>query len=172
MIKLVAKTVFRFVFFILLQVWALNNVHLFRIVEPFLYVYIIVKFPVRMSRTQTIVFSFLSGLVIDVFSNTPGMHAAACSLAGFLRDPLMKAFVDREQSENATPSYHTFGMGAFMRYAASLVVIHHLTLYLIESVSLFDPAFLFLRIFASVILTTLCIFVAEAFNVNRKNGDS
>ncbi|MDR0844844.1 MAG: rod shape-determining protein MreD [Tannerella sp.] len=171
MIKHILKISINFVFFVLLQVWVLNNVHLFNIVGPFLYIYVIVKFPMQMPRSQIILISFLLGLSIDVFSNTPGMHAAACTLIGFLRNPLIGAFVDKETAEGATPSYYAFGTGAFMRYTFTLVVIHHVVLFLIESISLFDPVFLLLRIFASVILTTLCIFVVEAFNLGRKSGD-
>ncbi|MDR3261083.1 MAG: rod shape-determining protein MreD [Tannerella sp.] len=172
MIKFIIKIVVGFVFFVLLQVWVLNDIHLFKIVEPFLYIYVIVKFPVRMTRVQILLVSFLLGLVIDMFSNTLGMHAAACSLIGFLRNPLMGAYVDKDVMEGATPSYRTFGTGAFMRYTVTLVIIHHVVLFLIESISLFDPVFLLLRIFASIILTTLCIFVVEAFNVNRKSGSA
>jgi rod shape-determining protein MreD len=171
MIKQILKIIFHFVFFVLLQIWVFNNLLLFMIVEPFLYFFVIVKLPTQMTRSRIILISFLLGLTIDVFSNTPGMHAAACTLIGFLRNPLIGAYVDKETLEEATPSYHAFGTGAFMRYTVTLVIIHHVVLFLLESISLFDPAFLLLRIFASVILTTLCIFVAEAFNVRRKSGD-
>ncbi|MDR2138823.1 MAG: rod shape-determining protein MreD [Tannerella sp.] len=171
MIKPILKTILRFAVFVLLQVWVLNNLHLFRIVEPFLYICVILKLPMQITRSQGILISFLLGLVIDIFSNTPGMHAAACTLIGFLRYPLIRVYVEKEIMENVTPSYHTFGSAAFMRYAATLTAIHHVTLFLIESVSLFDPVFLFLRILASVVLTTVCIFVLEAFNVKRKGSD-
>ncbi|MDR1103415.1 MAG: rod shape-determining protein MreD [Tannerella sp.] len=171
MIKSILKTILRFVIFVLLQVWVLNNLHLFRIVEPFLYMYVILKLPMRITRSQGILISFLLGLTVDIFSNTPGMHAAACTLAGFLRYPLIGMYVTKELTENVTPSYRAFGTAAFMRYAATLTAIHHVTLFLIESVSFFDPLFLFLRILASVVLTTLCIFVLEAFNVNKRNSD-
>ncbi|MDR1337335.1 MAG: rod shape-determining protein MreD [Tannerella sp.] len=171
MIKSIVQNVLRFVIFVLLQVWVLNNLHLFGIVEPFLYIYTIVKLPMLVTRSQGILISFLLGVIVDVFSNTAGMHAAACTLAGFLRHPLIGMYVTKELTENATPSYNTFGTAAFMRYAATLTAIHHVTLFLIESVSLFDPLFLFLRISASIVLTTLCIFVLEAFNVNKRNSD-
>ncbi|MDR3268447.1 MAG: rod shape-determining protein MreD [Tannerella sp.] len=170
MIKNAIKIIISFTVFVLLQVWVLNHIHLFKVVVPMLYIYVIVKFPIQMSRSQNIRIAFLLGLTIDMFSNTLGMHAAACSLIGFMRPPVMKLFVEKERLEEATPSYYTFGTGAFMRYVTALVILHHLVLYLVESVSLFDPVFLLIRIFASVILTTLCIFALEAFNVSRKNG--
>ena len=119
-----------------------------------------------MSRSQMVVTSFLLGFAIDMFSNTPGMHAAACSLTGFLRTPLVNAYVDREMTEGVIPSFRAFGVGAFVRYGITLVFIHHAALFLIESVSLFDPPFVLFRICASVVFTALSIFVVEAFNVS------
>jgi hypothetical protein len=102
-----------------------------------------------------------------MFSNTLGMHAAACSLAGLIRNPLLFTFSEKELTENMTPSYRTLGIRAFLKYAVSLVVIHHVALFLIESISLFDPVFLIFRIFANVILTVLFIFIVEAFIIER-----
>ncbi len=101
------------------------------------------------------------------------MHTAACTLIGMFRNPLLLSFVDRELIEGVIPSYSTLGTAEFMKYSFSLVFIHHLALFLIESVSLFDPLYLLVRIFASVILTTLCIFIVEAFNLDRRrSGES
>lgn len=172
MIKSLLKVLVNFVFFVALQVWLLNNIHLFKIVTPFLYVYIILKISLNLTRTQVIWISFLTGLTIDIFSNTLGMHAAACTLIGMFRHPVLGAFVDREVMENATPSYATLGAGVFMKYTFSLVLIHHVALFLIESVSLFDPFYLFLRIVSSVILTALCVFIVEAFNIGSRSGES
>ena len=52
------------------------------------------------------------------------------------------------------------------------VVIHHVALFLIESLTLFDPLFLAIRIAASVVTTTLLICTIEAFNIgSQKSGD-
>ena len=61
-----------FVVFVLIQVLILNNIHFLRIATPFLYLYFIIKMPVGSSRTQVVFFSFIAGVVIDTFSNTPG----------------------------------------------------------------------------------------------------
>jgi rod shape-determining protein MreD len=127
---------------------------------------------VNVTRSQVIIISFLLGIVIDIFSNTLGMHAAACSLAGMFRNPLMNTFSGKELAENATPSYHTLGVSAFMKYVFFLVLFHHVTLFSIESLSLFDPVFLFIRIFANVIATVLFIFIVEAFNIERRRVES
>jgi len=126
---------------------------------------------VGISRTQILVLSFVTGLIIDAFSNTSGMHAAACTLAGFARDPLLNRFFGKDFPEGIFPSYKAFGYGGFFKYALFFVIIHHTTLFLVESVTLLDPLFFIIRVLGGVILTTLLICTVEAFNMEtQKSG--
>ncbi len=170
MIKHILTGTFNFIVFVLIQVLILNNIHLFRIATPFIYLYFIIKLPIRTHRTQVVFLSFLIGLVIDAFSNTPGMHAAACTLAGAVRAPLIRFFKGDELPGEAVPSYRLFGVGGFIRYVIAIVAIHHLMLFFIEYLTLFDPLFLLLRIAASIFLSTLLICIVEAFNIGAKRS--
>lgn len=118
-----------------------------------------------MSRVHVLLLSFLIGLTIDLFSNTSGMHAAACLLAGFIRQPLIQLLMDKDLPEEMSPSYKAFGYGVFFRYVLLFVLIHHIALFLIESMTFFDPLFLFIRIGASVAASVLLICTVEAFNI-------
>ncbi|MGM9759655.1 MAG: rod shape-determining protein MreD [Parabacteroides sp.] len=160
-----------FVIFVLVQVWVLNNIHFLRIATPFLYLYFILKLPVGLTPTKTIFLSFVVGLVIDAFGNTPGMHTAACTLAGFLRAPLIELFSGKEIPEGMSPSYRTLGYGGFLRYIFTFVLIHHVALFLLESLTLFDPLFLLIRIVASGLMTTLLVAVVEAFNLESQSSE-
>jgi len=172
MIKSYIKVLLYFILFVALQVLVLNNIQLFKTILPLLYIYVIIKVPNNLTKTSIVIISFILGLVIDIFGNTLGLHAAACTLIGFARQPLLNTFSEKDMVEGAVPSYSTLGVGSFIRYTLSMVVLHHTALYLIESVSLFDPLFLSIRIVGSIILTSLSIFVVEAFNIDRKGGDS
>lgn len=171
MIKNLLNILVSFIVFVALQVLVLNDIHLFHLATPFLYLYIILKTPLGLTRVQVLWVAFLTGLTIDIFSNTLGMHAAACTLIGLIRRPLLTALVDRDIIEDATPSYASLGAGSFMKYTFGMVFIHHLTLFLIESISLFDPLYLLLRILSSVALTTLCVFIVETFNPGGRSGE-
>ena len=172
MIKSIYKIGVYFLFYVAIQVLMLNNIHLFRIATPLLYLYVIVKMPTNITRSKAIIISFMLGIVMDIFTNTLGMHAAACALAGMFRDPIMYSFSGKELLEEVSPSYRTLGVRAFMKYVFLLVAIHHIALFSIESISFFDPVFLLLRIFACMILTTLLIFIVETFNIERKSGET
>ena len=154
--------------FVLLQVLLMNNVHLFGIATPFIYLYAILKFPVHMNRSAVIILSFLIGLIIDMFSNTFGLHAAACTLLGFIRMPLLERFADvREMPEGSRPSYTLFGYTKYIRYTLILVAIHHVALFTIEAFGFFQPWLMFSRMLFSIVLTSMLILVIEAFNLGK-----
>ena len=70
---------------VLLQVLILNNVHIAGYATPFLYIYLILKFESDTPRNALMLWAFFLGLAVDVFSDTPGMNAAATVLLAFLR---------------------------------------------------------------------------------------
>lgn len=81
-----------FIGLVLLQVLILNNVHIAGYATPFLYIYFILKFNSGTSRNELMLWAFFFGLTIDVFSDTPGMNAAATVLLAFLRPSLLRLF--------------------------------------------------------------------------------
>ena len=62
-----------FALFFLVQVLVLGRIHLFHYATPFLYVYFVAMFPRNHEKWAVLVWSFLLGLLIDIFSNTPGL---------------------------------------------------------------------------------------------------
>ena len=49
------------------------------------------------------VWSFLLGLTVDIFSNTPGMNAAAATLLAFMREPILRLVTLRDSAEDFEP---------------------------------------------------------------------
>lgn len=157
---------------IAVQILVLNNIHFLRVAIPFFYLYFIIKIPLGYSRSYILILSFITGLIIDAFSNTPGMHTAACTLAGFARESLIQFFIGKDLPYDTFPSYKSFGYGGFIRYVVTFVSIHHITLYLLESITLFDPLLILIRIVASVLMTSILICAVEAFNLEaQKSGE-
>ena len=172
MINNILRSILYFVVFVMFQVLFLNNIHYLRIATPFLYLYCIIKMPIGISRSGVLIFSFITGLIVDMFSNTPGMHAGACTLVGLLREPLIHFLQGEDIADGLYPSYHSFGYAGFIRYVALFVFIHHVTLFLLEALTLFDPLFLLIRVGASVLMTILLICAVELFNFeSQKIGE-
>ena len=68
----------------------LNNVHIVGYATPFLYIYLILKFESDTPRNALMLWAFFLGLAVDVFSDTPGMNAAATVLLAFLRPTFLR----------------------------------------------------------------------------------
>ena len=88
--------------FLSIQVLVLNNIHFLRLATPFLYVYILLKMPVGTQPVRLLLLAFFTGLVVDSFTNTAGMHAAACCLAAFARTPGSLVFFERKDRLQAS----------------------------------------------------------------------
>ncbi|MDR0538644.1 MAG: rod shape-determining protein MreD [Tannerellaceae bacterium] len=169
MINIIRGTLY-FVTLCLIQVLVLNNIHFLRLATPLLYVYFIIKLPVGYSPVQTLFLSFLMGIMIDILSNTPGMHVAACTLVGFIRPKMIRLFKRENLPDNIAPSFSSFSYGSFVRFAITLVAIHHLSLFLIESLALFDILYFSIRFIAGVLTTIILIIIVETFHKTPKRG--
>ena len=136
---------------VLLQVLILNNVHIAGYATPFLYIYLILKFESDTPRNALMLWAFFLGLAVDVFSDTPGMNAAATVLLAFLRPTFLRLCVPRDTLDTLVVS----------------VLIHHGLLLTLEFFSFAHIGTLLLRIAASTLLTVTCIMAVEGI---RKKG--
>ncbi|MCQ2203141.1 MAG: rod shape-determining protein MreD [Bacteroidales bacterium] len=158
------KIVILFIVCMLLQLLIFNNLQISGFINPYAYILVILTLPFGLSTPLTMVVALVSGLTIDLFCNTPGMHAFACVLIGYLRQYVLKFIAFREEyKSDSLPSMNTYGLIWYAKYAAIMVVIHHFALFFIEQ---FDSLFFWptlLRIILSSIVTIIFLLVAQFF---------
>ena len=134
MISNILKQIGRFVFFILLQVLILNNIQFNGYVNPYLYVFIILMLPFETPVWLMMLVSFSAGLVVDMFQDSMGMHAAACVAMGYARSFILKLFSPRDGYDVTTePTLYYLGASWYLSYSLILVTIHHLVFFTIEA---------------------------------------
>jgi hypothetical protein len=146
------KNILRFAVFILLQVYVLNKIpHLHRFITPYLYYLFILWLPFSVSRQWLLVIGFFTGLVLDYFTMTPGLHAAACVLIAYVRPFLINIltpkdtseFNYREPSPKAIQWYMVFlewlDFGSFLDFLIKVVATTGISLLLIFTVELLFP---------------------------------
>lgn len=161
------KYILGFLFFLLLQVLILNNLYFLGWATPYLYVYYLMTLPKDLSRNAQLTIGLLMGLCLDLFSNTLGMNMTACTVIMFLRPYLLNLLGSRDD-EYQVPSFKSFGVGAFMRYATVMVLAHHFALNLVQFFSFDNLPFLLLRIISGSILTLFLIALIEVFNLMKR----
>ena len=146
---------------LLLQVCVFNHVHIFGYATPMPYIYFLLILPSHTSRWVYVTAGFAMGLLIDCFTNTPGMAAGATCLTGLLVPPLLKLSAPSDAEEEFVPSHRNMEWGAFVRYGCMATLIHCTAFFALETFSLFDWQTLLINITGSTLLTTLFIIAME-----------
>lgn len=86
----IVLNIFRFVFFILLQVFIFNNINFGGFINPYPYILFILLYPIDTNRNTFLLVSFSMGIIMDMFMNTSGVHATACLVLAYVRPTILK----------------------------------------------------------------------------------
>ena len=149
----------RFILLLTGQILIFNRIDLFGFINPFPYVLFIILYPVNGNKSGLLVASFFLGLLMDMFWNSGGVHAAACLILAYYRPSIFKfsfglsyEYQTVKLNDVLTPERFSFILIA--------VVIHHFILFVLE---IFKVSFLWdiiVRTVLSSVFTTLtCIII-------------
>ena len=166
------KTVIQFIaLFLVLVVLQLvcNKIVLFNIAMPVVFIYLILRLPVNLHGGWVLTVAFFTGLVIDIFNNTPGMNSLACTLMAAVRRPVFNLFVTRANDLNIPiPSVDSMGVGDYLKYMATLVTLYCALIFLIQAFTLHDIVLTLARIAGSSALSVIVIFALDSLVSTRR----
>lgn len=156
-----------FVVSVLVQILIMNNMQFSGFINPYFYLLFILLLPINFPRYLLLLLGFVLGITIDVFSNTPGIHASSTVFIAFLRPYVINASNVEEQDRMMIPSVSNIGLGWFVRYAAIFIIIHHLFLFFVEIFTIQAFFNTLLRSLFSAIFTFVFILISQ-FLIFRK----
>lgn len=162
--KEVLRNILRFALFILLQVYLLNKIpHLHRFITPYLYYLFILWLPFSMSRQWLLVTGFLTGLTLDYFTMTPGLHAAACTLIAYVRPFVINILTPKDTSEfnYREPSPKAMQWTPYVVYVFILTLLHHGYMVLLEWLSFGTFLDFIIKVIATTGISMLLILTIE-----------
>ena len=148
-----------FVILCLAQVLVLNHIHLFSCATPLLYVYFIISIRRHYPRWGLLLWGFCMGLLLDTFSNTPGVTAASLTLLSFVQPYLLASFIPREAAEDLKPSIATLGVSKYTWYSFFSILLFCVVFFSLEQFSFFDPIQWLLNVGGSTLLTFLLVII-------------
>jgi len=153
-----------FILLILFQVLLFNNIQFSGYVNPYVYLLFILLLPVEIPSWLLLLLSFATGLIMDFFSGSPGMHASATLLAGFIRPYVLRIISPRDGYEpNAEPSMLAYGFRWFLSYALLMVIVHHTALFYLEVFRFTDFFRTLLRVLLSSFFSLTFILLIEYY---------
>jgi rod shape-determining protein MreD len=122
----------------------------------------ILLLPIEIPAWLLLIISFFTGLIIDLFAGTPGMHTSATVLAGFVRPFILRIISPRDGYEpGADPSILIYGFKWFLIYTSIIVIIHHTALFYLEVFRFTDFFRTLLRVLLSSLFSITFIVLLE-----------
>lgn len=158
--KNVVEFLLWFLGLVLFQVLLFNNIQVAGVINPFLYVYFIIALPIHINRISLVGIGFVMGIVIDMFSNTWGIHAMATTFVAYLRPYILRLISTQEEQDRIMPRFRTMG-GNYLKYIVLIVFIHHLSLFLLEAFSFKYFWLVLLKSLVSTLITIILVLTLE-----------
>ena len=163
----------RFTALILVQVLILKNIELGNYAYYFkvwMYPLALLLLPLRLPAGITLTVAFVTGIIVDVFYNSAGMHAGACVAMMFFRPLFVNILEPRGgYDNNPLPNRTKLGTPWFLQYVALCFAIFVVVYSLYETflfekinVAFIKAVFTYL---ASLPVILLPVFI---FNLGRK----
>ena len=152
-----------FVVMLVVQALLLNNIHLFGCSTPLLYVYVILMTRRDFPRWGLLLFGFLLGLGVDMFSNTPGVGACSMTLLAFVQPMLMKLFLPRDSADDFQPGIPSLGLMKFVYFSFISIFLYSLVFFTLEMFNFFNWTLWALSVGGSTLLTLLLVIVIDNF---------
>lgn len=147
-----------FVSMLLLQVLICNNIVLFNVAIPIIFIYFIIHLPINLSTNIVLTLSFLLGLMVDVFSDTLGMNTLACTILAMLRRKIYSLYKSREEKfAEIVPSISSLGIIVFMKYLITMTLCYCILFFSIEYFSFSHFSIMLTKILSSTALTFVLI---------------
>jgi hypothetical protein len=121
-----------FISLVLIQVLIFNQVQFSGFFNPYIYVLFIILLPLSTPRYATLILAFLLGLVIDIFSNSLGVHSAATVFVAYIRPLVIRLISPREDDRSDYPGLNQNKLSWFINYVFIIVFLHHAMLFYLE----------------------------------------
>jgi rod shape-determining protein MreD len=164
MIRMVSRNIIRFIVLVLIQILLVNNIQVSGMINPYIYVLFILLLPFETPGWLLLVTSFILGLTVDLFMNTPGMHTVACVLMAFIRPSVLSGISPRDGYDPGTyPRVFYYGIEWFLKYTVILVLIHHLVLFYLEVFRFSEFFITFIKAIFSTLISVVLIIISQYF---------
>lgn len=158
----------RFVVLILIQVLIFNHINFMGYINPYIYILFIILFPANNNRTLFVFLGFLLGLCVDIFSDSGGVHAAACVTIAYIR-PIFLKFSFGTVYDYQSIKFNQIDFGSKLTYFSALIFIHHFIMFSLEIFNISKILLILQKtLFSGIFTILLCLIITILFSQKRK----
>ena len=129
-------------------------------ISLFIYPLFLLLLPLKTPKVTLVLIGFGLGILIDLFYDSPGVHAGACLATAFFRPVILGLIEPREgYNVNFSPTIEKYGFIWFLSYAGALYFIHLLVYFSYEIFTPHNLAEIILRTISSFIFSMILIIM-------------
>ncbi len=156
-----------FVVFVLIQLPLLYKFVFLDSAFGFFYLGFLLLLPLGLNPFLRIFIGFAVGLIIDIFSSTPGLHASACTLVMYLREYWLRTIRD-DLDEDVNLSIGRLGFRGSIVYMIPLLFLHLLIVFSVEHGKWIGFGLVVKRVLFSTIFTFTTILILSFLMMRRR----
>lgn len=147
---------------VLLQVLWFNNISIVWGTTAFLYITVILGLPSDIGQKPIITIAFFTGLIVDIFGTTPGVHCTSLTMLAFMRSFLLRITNTHNTGNDIVkPSIHSMGFFSFLNYSFISSFIFCAISMALQAFSQFELATYLAKTLICTIVTTASLVVFE-----------
>lgn len=150
------------------QIFLLRNMGFYDLSTPFVYVLFLLVLPFGIPNLLLFLIAFGTGLTLDAFYDTLGVHTTACVALAFVRILFISISVTRDAFDEPEPSLGNMGFKWFSIYAILCILAHHLVVFFLEAFKLNEITYTLTRCLISAVFTFFLVLLVEFIFHNRK----
>ena len=167
--KAIIINILRWFILLSVQIFLLKNMGFYDLSTPFIYVLFLLLLPFNIPNLLLYLLAFGTGLTLDSFYDTVGVHATACTLLAFVRISFINISINKDTLDEPEPSLQNMGLQWFSLYAFLCIGAHHLVLFFLESFKLTEISYTFLRAVLSIGFTMVLVLLVEFIFYRRRS---
>ncbi|WP_296386089.1 rod shape-determining protein MreD [Winogradskyella sp.] len=158
----------RFIVLLLVQVVVCNHINFLGYINPYIYIIFIFLFPIRENRLALLLISFLLGMLVDMFSDSGGVHAAAALCLAYARPILLKTSFGMLYEHHSIKFSNT-EVGRLITYITFGTILHHFILFSLEIFNISNILLILKKtLFSSISTIILSVLIIILFSRNKK----
>jgi hypothetical protein len=167
------KTIFiniaRWMLLIFIQLFLFRNLSFYNLPTAFIYPLFLLLLPFGTPFFVLYLIAFVTGLTIDSFYDTLGVHTTACVTLAFVRIMFIKVSLVRDAIDVNEPTLGNMGLTWFSLYALFTLAAHHIILFILETFKISGLGYTLGRALISTALSFILVLIIEFFFQNKKN---
>lgn len=161
------KHIILLVIVFLIQVLLIGNLHLWGICHPYIYILCLLMLPITLPVWAEMLIGVAVGGLMDIFSNTPGVHFASCVLLMYMRRLIIPRLVFEPERLSGPITSESIGPHAFFQYVILLTLLHHTAVLQLSAWSFSHIGWTLLAILVSSLVSIGVILLYDLIQTRR-----